>query len=261
MPKNALESKINRAIGELPGGTRWLYSPETMSRGVSHALFTVQPSEGRESGIPVPASRYLGSLLFDKAVGVKLTTAREMLQIFQRAPQSRTSAWKVFELFALAALQRKGGTYPITPMDATGNTNKNLVVMPAGDTSRAVLSFQQDSELEALSSGHPGKVIIPMSSTFPTVDGMIFDARGRTWLLRLTIAKKHILRTSGLERLKRALPNKYQPNEKVKWKVVLVTLENESVDSAPIVGSEKEFWMTNTERYIMRVSEDTLFRD
>ena len=100
-----------------------------------------------------------------------------------------------------------------------------------------------------------------MSSTFPTVDGMIFDARGRTWLLRLTIAKKHILRTSGLERLKRALPNKYQPKEKAKWKVVLVTLENESVDSAPIVGSEKEFWMTNTERYIMRVSEDTLFRD
>ena len=121
-----------------------------------------------------------------------------MLQMFLHMPMFRTSAGKLFKLFALTALQRWEGKYDITPIHAPDDTNMNLVVVLAGNTSHSVLSFEKDSELEALSSLHPGEVILPISSIFPTINGMLFDLLSCVWLFLLMIAEDHVLQTSGL---------------------------------------------------------------
>ena len=237
-----LSIKISWAIRELPDSTKWLNSLETMSCSISHALFSVQPSSQCGIGIPILASHYISGLLFDKAAEENIMKALEMLQMFLHTPMFRTSAGKLFKLFALTALQRWGGKYDNIPIHAPDDTNMNLVVVLARNTSCSVLSFEKDSELEALSSLHPGKVILPISSTFPTIDGMLFDLLSCVWLFLLMITEDHVLQTSGLQHLKKALPDKYQPMKNRKWKIVIIKLENKHFNAAPFKGNEKAFW-------------------
>ena len=250
-----LNAKISQAIGELPDGTKWLNSPEAMSCSISHALFSVQPSSQHRIGIPILASHYISSLLFDKVAEENIMKALKMLQMFLCTPMFRTSARKLFKLFGLAALQRQGGKYDITPIHAPNDTNMNLVMVPAGNTSCSILSFEKDSELEALSSLHPGKVILPISSTFPTIDRMLFDLLSCAWLFLLMIAEDHVLQTSGLQCLKKALPDKYQPMKNKKWKIVIIKLRNECFNATPFKGNKKSFWDLYVEQYIRKITK------
>ena len=249
-----LNAKILQAIGEFPAGTSWLTSPET----VSHALFSVQPNSHRGIGTPIPAPRYISGLLFDKVAEEK---SSRCCRCFCACLCSGQVLGSYSNCLPSPLYKRRGGKYDITPIHASDDTNTNLVVVPAGNTSRSVLSFEKDSELEALSSLHPGKVTLPISSTFPTVDRVLFDVHGCVWLFQPTAAEDHVLRTSGLQRLKKALPDKYQPMKNKKWKIVIIKLETECFNAAPFKGNKKAFWDLYVERYIMNISLDTLFND
>ena len=150
--------------------------------------------------------------------------------------------WEAIQTVGPHCSTKMGGKYDNIPIHAPNDTNMNLVVVLARNTSCSVLSFEKDSELEALSSLHPGKVILPISSTFPTIDGMLFDLLSCVWLSLLMITEDHVLQTSGLQHLKKALPDKYQPMKNKKWKIVIIKLENKHFNAAPFKGNEKAFW-------------------
>jgi hypothetical protein len=258
---------IQRALLAL-GTVTWALVPAMDTTTMSHHLFGIQPSPNRIVARPYPLTRFITSLIADRAETLGLERTKRMFETLYGNSITRTAAGRLFENLVHARL-RRGATLSISQLDGSKSPllNRSLEVDPTPPRIQPVLhSFLTTDQLGDLLIENEGQLFTPFQPNYPSIDS-ILRHNDRIWLLQVTLAKSHAILVSGLERVWQSIPAEYLPTTVRKAILVVITLtEDEDYKSAKLVAKTEEekkrldWWEDRLEKYFVAVPKDWLFQ-
>jgi hypothetical protein len=243
--------------------------PAVSTVAASHHLFGIQPSADHSDARSYPLTRYISSLIADKAEAFGLARAKEMFGLLFGHSITRTAAGRLFESLVHARLRRGAalGISQLTDGSQSPLQERSLEVDPTPAGIQPVLhSFLMPDRLNDLLTENEGQLFTPFQPNYPSIDSILRHSK-RIWLLQVTLAKSHAILVSGLDRVLEGIPPKYHPT--TMWKAILVVItldEGERYQSANLVAStvagekRRDWWEDRLEKYFVAVPRDWLFQ-
>jgi hypothetical protein len=260
-----------------------IYPPESPSKDEFNLNLTSQC---------FPLSPYIVERLFNLAIKFNPYQGKILLQALTRNPRTRDAAEQMLEL-AVKYRLRKGlqdqksqhQNFGLSPLpDATGWHATNFVGFDNG-LSTEVYTYIPLSELPEMMQKYSGRLLTPMQTSWPSVKHIMVRypndsecefgnslppvKEPHVYVVYPTLEENPVLPAVELEKIRKAIPDKFLGFTWDKWSLIVVQLKGLEGVHDPVAlyaqstsAQEQKLvqgWSKRLEQYTMTVSADQLF--